>query len=181
MALQDNNLVFSSAQAVTVTALSTFTYDILTSALLASSAGAYTTPPNAIIGNASFFGEDLGMGRGMGTPTVEVFTGSGTPGVATSLQVALQGAPDNGGGAVSGLTFVPYIMTGAIPLASILASKRIATFDIPKRQIGQALPRFINLNYIVAGAAFTGLTLTSYINLGGMGAQDTLGAYAANY
>lgn len=182
MALQDQNLVFSSAQAVTVTAPSTFTYDMLTSALLLSSAGAYTVPPNAIIGvNQSFFGEDLGLGRGKGTPSVEVFTGSGTPGVATSLQIALQGAPDNGGGAVSGLTFTPYIMTGPIPLASILASKRIAAFDLPKRQIGQALPRFINLNYIVAGAAFTGLTLSSYINLGGQSAQDSLGAYAANY
>ncbi len=180
MALQDQNLVFSSNQAVTVTTTSTNTYDLLTSALLVGG-GTYTVPPNAIIGNATFFGEDLGLGRGIGTPSVEVFTGSGTPGTATSLQVALQGAVDNGGGTLAGLSFVPYIETGPIPLASILSSKRIAAFDFPKRQIGQGLPRFINLAYIVVGANFTGLTLTSYINLGGNSAQDTLGAYAANY
>jgi hypothetical protein len=179
--LNDQNLVFSSNQAVTVTAQSTSTYDILTSALLSSSGGIYTVPPNSIIGNASFFGEDLGLGRGKGTPTVEVFTGSGTPAVGTGLQVSLQGAPDNGGGSIAGLTFVPYIQTRSIPLASILASIRLAQFDFPRREVGQGLPRFINLLYTVAGAAFTGLSLTSYINLGTSSAQSTLGQYASNY
>lgn len=179
--LNDQNLVFSSGQAVTVTTASTSTYDILTSALLSSTGGTYTVPPNAIIGNATFFGEDLGLGRGKGTPSVEVFTGSGTPGTATSLQVSLQGAPDNGGGTIAGLAFVPYIQTRAIPLASILSSSRLAQFDFPRREVGQALPRFINLLYTVAGANFTGLSLTSYINLGTSSAQASLGQYPSNY
>ena len=93
----------------------------------------------------------------------------------------MQGAPDNGGGTIAGLTFFPYIMTQVIPLASIIASRRLFAFDFPRRQEGLALPRFINLNYIVAGANFTGLTITSYINLGETSAQATLGQYAANY
>jgi hypothetical protein len=180
MALMDQNLVLSSGQAITTTALSTFTYDILNSALLNSAAGTYTVPPNSIIGNATFFGEDLGLGRGMGTPAIEVFSGAGTPAAATSLQIALQGAPDNGGGTIAGLTFTPYIETGAKPLASILSSSRLTAFDFPRRQEGSGMPRFINLNYIVVGA-FTGLTVTSYINLGGTSAQSTLGQYASNY
>lgn len=181
MPLNDQNLVFSDNQAITATAVSTRTYDMLTGDNLATAGGTYTVPPNAIIGNAAFFGEDLGLGRGKGTPSVEVFTGSGTPAAATSLAIALQGAPDNGGGTIAGLTFVPYISTRAIPLASILASSRIAQFDLPRRTDNQGLPRFLNLAYTVVGTNFTGLTLKSYINLGGTSAQGTLGAYPANY
>jgi len=182
MPLQDQNLVLSSAQAVTVTTPSTNTYDILNGAALLTAGGTYTVPPNSIIGvNQTFFGEDLGLGRGMGTPQVVGYTGSGTPGTATSLQVQLQGAPDNGGGTIAGLAFVVYIQTRAILLASIIASRRLFAFDFPRRQEGDGLPRFINLNYVVAGANFTGLTITSYINLGETSAQATLGQYAANY
>lgn len=187
MALMDQNLVFSNgvggSQAVTATAQSTFAYDIFAGNMLLVSSGAaggaYTTV--GIIGNAATFGEDLGLGRGKGTPQIEVFSGSGTPAAATSLDIQLQGAPDAGTGQTSGLTYVAYIGTEAIPLASILASSRLARFDFPQRRVVAALPRFIALNYVVVGAAFTGLTLFSYINLGGTSAQTTLGNFAANY
>ena len=173
MALQDQNLVLSSAQPITATARSTLAYDLL---------NAYTSGAGgSIIGNAAVFGEDLGFGRGLGTPQVEVFSGAGTPAAATSLQISFEGAPDANTNNTSGVTYVPYIQTGAIPLASILASNRLAVFDWPSRQIKKALPRFVSLNYIVAGSNFTGLTVTSYINLGGTTAQDTLGQYASNY
>jgi len=179
MALQDQNLVLSSAQAITATAQSTNAYDLLNGGTLAVASGAYTS--NSIIGNATTFGEDLGLGRGVGTPAIEVFSGSGTPAAATSLQIAAQGAPDAGTGNTSGVTYVTYIETGAIPVASILASSRLAAFDLPRRQVGAALPRFIALDYIVVGSNFTGLTVTAYINLGGTSAQATLGQYASNY
>lgn len=181
MALNDQNLVFSQAQAVTATAVSTNTIDLLQGLSLNTAAGTYPVPPNAIVGNAQYFGEDLGLGRGVGTPTVEVFTGAGTPAAATSLAVAFQGAPDNGGGTIAGLTFTPYMSTSAIPLASILSSIRLAAFDLPQRRAGLGLPRFINLNYTVVGTNFTGLTLTSLINVGGGSAQGTLGQYPSNY
>jgi len=175
----DQNLVLSSAQPVTATAQSTNAYDLLNGNTLAVASGAYTT--NAVIGNAAEFGEDLGLGRGVGTPQIEVFSGSGTPAAATSLDIQLQGAPDAGTGNTSGLTYVAYLGTEPIPLASILASNRLARFDMPQRRVGAALPRFIALNYVVAGANFTGLTLTSYVNLGGTSAQSTLGQYPSNY
>lgn len=183
MALMDQNLVLSSAQIILGTAQSLNCYDIFTGNLLLVSSGApggaYTTA--GIIGNAATFGEDLGLGRGKGTPQIEVFSGPGTPITATSLDIQLQGAPDAGTGQTNGLTYVAYIGTEAIPLASILASSRLARFDFPQRRVGAALPRFIALNYVVAGSNFAGLTLTSYINLGGTSAQTTLGNYAANY
>lgn len=182
MALQDQNLVLSSAQAITATAASTNAYDIEQGLLVTTT---FTKSPSQIIGIATYFGEDLGLGRGKGTPAIEVFSGSGTPAVATSLQISAQGAPMNdtafASGNVSDLTFVAYIQTRAIPLASILASIRLAALDLPRREVGQALPRFLNLNYIVVGSNFTGLTVTSYINMGGTSAQASLGQYPANY
>lgn len=182
MALNDQNLVFSSAQAVTATAASTNALDLEQGLPVTTT---FTPAPAQIIGNVTYFGEDLGLGRGKGTPAIEVFSGSGTPAAATSLQISFQGAPMNntafGSGNVSDLTFVPYIQTRAIPLASILASNRIAAFDWPRREVKAAMPRFVNLNYIVVGSNFTGLTLTSLVNLGGTSAQDSLGQYAANY
>lgn len=179
MALMDQNLVLSSAQAITATAQSTNAYDILNGNTLAVASGAYTT--NAVIGNATVFGEDLGLGRGKGTPQIEVFSGAGTPGAATSLDIQLQGAPDAGTGNTSGVTYVAYIGTEAIPLASILASNRLARFDMPQRRVGAALPRFLALNYVVVGSNFTGLTVNAYVNLGGTSAQSTLGQYPANF
>lgn len=175
----DQTLVLSSAQAVTATAQSTNAYDILNGGTVAVASGAYVT--NSIIGNATVFGEDLGLGRGVGTPQIEVFSGTGTPITATSLQIAAQGAPDAGTGNTSGLTYVTYQETGAIPIASILASSRLAAFDFPRRQVGSALPRFIALDYIVVGSNFSGLTVNAYINLGGTSAQATMGQYPSNY
>lgn len=179
MALMDQNLVLSSAQAITATAQSTNAYDLLNGNTLAVASGAYTS--NADWGNSTYFGEDLGLGRGVGTPQIEVFSGPGTPAAATSLDIQLQGAPDAGTGNTSGVTYVVYAGTEAIPLASILASNRLARFDMPQRRVGAALPRFLALNYVVVGANFTGLTVTSYVNLGGTSAQSTLGNYPSNY
>jgi hypothetical protein len=181
MALMDQNLVFNNGpQTITATAQSTTCYDIFAGIMINTTGAAYTTP--GIIGNATVFGEDLGLGRGKGTPQIEVFSGPGTPAAATSLDIQAQGAPDAGTGNTTGLTFVAYIGTEAIPLASILASSRLARFDFPSRRVGAALPRFIALNYVVVGSAFTGpFTVLSYINLGGTSAQTTLGNFAANY
>ena len=180
MALMDQNLVFSSGpQIITATAQSTFAYDILTGNMLPATGAPYST--NAIIGNAASFGEDLGLGRGVGTPQIEVFSGPGAPAAATSLTIQAQGAPDALTGNTSGLAYVVYQQTGPIPVASILASNRLAAFDFPRRQVGAAMPRFIALNYVVAGANFTGLSVSSYINLGSTSAQNALGQYAANF
>jgi hypothetical protein len=180
--LMDKNLQFSSAQAVTATAASTNVYDIEIGNTVTTT---FTPTPAAIIGNATYFGEDLGLGRGKGTPSVVVTTGSGTPITATSLQIAFQGAPMNNtafaSGLVSDLVFTTYIETDAILLAQITASTRIAEFDWPMRQIGAALPRFVRLRYIVGGANFAGLTINADVTLGPETALGTLGQYAANY
>ena len=67
------------------------------------------------------------------------------------------------------------------PLAALTASTRLATIRWPKREVGQGLPRFVNLGYIVSGSNFTGLTVTADITLGPDDATGTLGQYPSNY
>lgn len=179
--LSDFNTNLSSAQAVTTTAVSTNTYDILQGLTLASVGGTYTVPPPFnIVGNATYFGEDLGIGSGQGEPRFVISSGSTTPTGGTSLQISVQSAPDNGGGTIAGLTFVPYIQTRAIPAASILASSRIASISFPKREVGQGLSRFVQLNYTVVGT-WSGLTLSATITTGPDDAVNTLASYPANF
>jgi len=170
--LMDINLQFSNAQAITSTAPSTGVLDLATGLMLTGST--YVTNPSINYGpNATYFGEDLGIGDSQGQPTIvgsalSAFTSGG--GSAT-LQVALQGAPDNGGGTISGLTFTTFMETGAIPQASLqtsvspFQSNRMFAFALPRRQTGIALPRFLRLDYIVASGPFTGGTLDADVTL----------------
>lgn len=179
--LMDANLQFSSGQAITGTADSTYTLDLLTGQKITTSGGTYAVPPSSIIGNNSYFGEDLGLGRGKGTPRIVVTTGAGTPGAGTSLQVAFQGAADNGGGTIGGLTFVTYELSQAVPLASLLANTRIVDMAWPKRAAGAALPRFVKLNYAVVGSNFTGLSVSADVTLGPDSAVGSLNQYPSNF
>jgi hypothetical protein len=176
----DLNLQFSAAQAITATAPSTGVLDLATGLMLTGST--YVTNPPLVWGKSQFFGEDLGIGQSMGVPRVvgaaaTAFTSAG----ATTLQVSFQGAVDNGGGTIAGLTFNDFMLTQAIPKANITLTRRIFSFDWPKRTPGTALPRFVRLNYTVATGPFTGGTLNADVTTGPDDASDTLGQYPANY
>ena len=179
--LMDSQIQFSSAQALTSTAVSTNTLDLLTGQKLASS-GAYTAQAstNTIIGNASVYGADIGLGRGKGTPTVIGTTGAAAFGGGTSLQVQFRGAPDNASGTIGGLTFAVYIQTDVIAQALLTANTRVFVFDWPVRKIAQALPRFVQLNYVIVGP-FNAGTITADVTTGPDTANATLGQYPSNY
>lgn len=182
MGMLDANLQFSSAQAITVTAASTFFYDQLTGEKRTTTFDNSSSLPYDW-GNSTFFGEDLGVGKGVGIPRIVVSTGvvfaSGT-----SVQIQFRGAPNNttaqGTGNRSDLVFAVYMQTDTIALALLTANTRIASFDWPMRKAGQPLPRFVDLNYVVAGTFTTG-TLTSDVTLGPDDATGTLPQYPSNY
>ena len=67
----------------------------------------------------------------------------------TSLQLQLQGAPDNGSGAPG--TYTTMWTSPAYAEASIVAGAQLANIDVPRPVAGQALPRFLKLNYISVG------------------------------
>lgn len=182
MGMLDARLQFSSGQTITASAQSTNFYDQLTGESLTT---AYTPTPSAIIPvNETYFGEDLGIGKGPGTPRVIVNVGT-VFATLTSLQIQFQGAPENSTSHASGLrsdlTFVTYIQTDTIALALLTANTRIASFDWPMRKTGQALPRFVQLNYPVAGSNATTGTITADVTLGDDDATNTLQQYGSNY
>lgn len=181
MGMLDASLQFSNAQAVTASAASTYFYDQLTGQQLTTT---FTPAPPAITGRATYFGEDLGIGKGLGTPRVVVNVGT-VFATLTSLTIAFQGAPNNstaaGSGNRSDLTFVDYIRTDAIGVSLLTANTRVAAFDWPRRAVGRDLPRFIQLYYTVGGSNATTGTLTADVTLGDDDAQDTLKNLTNNY
>jgi hypothetical protein len=182
MGMLDAALQFSSAQAITASAQSTNFYDQLTGESRQTN---YIPSPNEIFSvTETYFGEDLGVGKGLGTPRVLVNVGTAFA-TLTSLQIAFQGAPENvtshASGLRSDLVFATYIETDAIGVALLTANTRIASFDWPMRKTGQALPRFVQLDYIVAGTNASAGTITADVTLGDDDATNTLQQYGRNY
>lgn len=179
----DDKLTFSDAQAVTASAASTYMYDQLTGE---KDTTTFDRAPKAQWGpNATYFGEDLGIGQGVGTPRIVVNTGVAAFLTLTSLQIMFQGAPNNATAQASGnrtdLTFVTYMETPAILTALLTASQQIASFDWPMRAIGNGLPRFVQLYYTVGGSNATAGAVTASVTLAPNDAQGTLGQYPSGY
>jgi len=181
MGMLDAKLQFSAGQVITASAQSTYFYDQLTAD---QDTTTFNTSPSDIWGTATYFGEDLGIGKGLGTPRILVNTGT-VFATLTSLQVAFQGAPNNATAQASGnrsdLVFVTYIESAAIGVALLTANSRIMSFDWPMRETGQALPRFVQLDYIVGGSSATTGTITADVTLGDDDATNTLPQYPNNY
>jgi hypothetical protein len=103
---------------------------------------------------------DLGAPRdmGIGEPTLELFVEVMTTFTGgTSLQVDLQGAPDNGSGAPG--TYTSMWTSGAVLEADLVAGRYLANIAVPRTRLptavapsaAQALPRFLRLQYVSAG------------------------------
>ena len=80
----------------------------------------------------------------------------------TSLAVALQGAVDNGAGAPA--AFTTWWTGPATPLASLTAGARLYDMDMPRPPAGVAVPRFLQMQYTVAGTG-TGGVIKAFIVL----------------
>jgi hypothetical protein len=88
----------------------------------------------------------------------------------TSLQVQLQGAPDNGSGSPG--TYTTMLDSGAIAEASLVAGRYILATTVPRVLLptpvgvtaAQALPRFLRLQYVTVGTHTAG-ALSGFIVL----------------
>lgn len=164
MAQSDVNLIFSSAQAITATAPSANYVDLAQGLVIATGA-AYPTSLNLVYGANStnqYFGEDLGIGPEK--LPLAIYSGSTAWATGTSLNIQFQGAVDNGGGTYGGLTWNTYSESGTIVTALLTASIGIWKEYFPHRKVAAAgtnasLPRFLQLNYVVAGSNYTNATI----------------------
>lgn len=90
---------------------------------------------------------DLGIGDDPAMKLLVIVTTTFTGG--TSLQVNIQGAPDNGSGSPGAFT---TMLSGAVVAeASLIQGARLLDDDMPRPVPGQALPRFLQLQYVSVG------------------------------
>lgn len=79
----------------------------------------------------------------------------------TSLQLQLSGAPDDGSGGDGSYTIM---WTGpAVVLANLDAGQQLGNIDLPRPVPGQAMPRFLKLEYITVGTHTAGQVQASWV------------------
>lgn len=96
---------------------------------------------------------DIGIGDDPALKMLVQVTTTFTSGGAGTLQIALQGATDNGSGVPA--AYSTWWTSPAYALASLNAGSRLYDMDMPRPPDGIAYPRFLRLNYIIAGATMT--------------------------
>ena len=136
----DKLLLMSNAQAITATAASTDVIDL---------------------GVA----EDLGVGDDPALKVVVVPLSTFTAGGAATMQVAIEGSPDNSSWTIMAET--EPLSLAAINSAVTAGSQNpyLCSWDLPSLVANQALPRYIRMLYTVATGPMTGGTLSAFINL----------------
>lgn len=95
---------------------------------------------------------DIGVGDDPSLKLSAIVTTAITGG--TSLQLQLQGAPDNGSGSPG--SYTTMWQSAVIAEASLVAGAQLANIDVPRVVFGQALPRFLKLNFISVGTHSAG-------------------------
>jgi hypothetical protein len=95
---------------------------------------------------------DIGIGDGPALNLLIQVTTTITGG--TSLQVALQGATDNGAGAPA--AFSTWWLSPVYVEATLVAGARLYDMDMPRPPAGIAIPRFLRLLYTSVGTHAAG-------------------------
>lgn len=96
---------------------------------------------------------DLGIGDKPSLKMLVQVSTTFASGGAGTLQLALQGAVDNGSGAPA--AFSTWWTSSAYALAALNAGSRLYDMDLPRPPDGIAIPRFLQMTYIIAGATMT--------------------------
>jgi hypothetical protein len=106
---------------------------------------------------------DIGIGDDPAMKIYSVVTTTFTSGGAGTLQVAIQGAPDNGSGAPG--TWSTFAQSTAYALATLVSGAQLLAIDMPRPPAGVAVPRFLRMTYTIATATMTAGTVQSELVL----------------
>lgn len=147
------NFLSPGSPALAITAAATYTSNVID--LLGSGVG---TPPANIIGNATLFGEDAGIGRVR--PQTQAVVGTTFVG-GTNIQMKFQAAPDV---AVTHVptTWTTLVETGLIVTADLVSGAIIGRFDYPPAVPAGLRPRFLRIAFVSVGV-FTAGDIASII------------------
>lgn len=96
---------------------------------------------------------DMGIGDDPALKLLVQVATAFTSGGAGTLQVILQGAPDNGSGLPA--TFVNWWTSPAYALATLVQGARLYDMDMPRPPDGVQVPRFLRMSYVIGGATMT--------------------------
>lgn len=96
---------------------------------------------------------DMGIGDDPALKLLCQVSTAFTSGGAGTLQINLQGATDNGSGAPN--AFSTWWASPAYALATLVAGERLLDMDMPRPPAGIAIPRFLQLQYVIGGATMT--------------------------
>lgn len=95
---------------------------------------------------------DMGIGDSPALKMLVQVTTAITGG--TSLQVILQGAPDNGSGAPG--SYTNWWASPVYAEATLVAGARLYDMDMPRPPAGVGVPRFLRLGYVSVGTHSAG-------------------------
>lgn len=109
--------------------------------------------PTSTAGGGGGGARDIGIGDDPAMKLLVLVTTTFLSG--TSLQVNVQGAPDNGSGAEG--TYTTMLSGPVVTEANLIAGARLLDDDMPRPVPGQALPRFIRLQYVTVGTHTAGV------------------------
>jgi len=142
----------------------------------ASAATAGLTGGNAIIGNRTVFGADMGIGGVK--PLVECAVGTAfTTSAGATLNCKFQGAIDDGTGNPG--TWRTLIETGAMAVADLGANAVFGRFDFPPAFPVNFQPRFLRLLFSPSATMTAGTVANAVVT---MGRPDNANRYMpANY
>lgn len=154
----DALLQFSSGQDLSQTANDYPSTNVIDFGIGTSTAPAI--PTNAQGGGV----RDMGIGDNpalkLFVSVVQAFTSAG----AATLQVHIEGAPDDGAGAPG--SYVRWYSSPIYALATIaVVGARLLDIDFPRPPAGVPVPRFVRLNYTIADATTTAGTVNAYLVL----------------
>jgi hypothetical protein len=103
---------------------------------------------------------DIGIGDDPAMKLLVLVTTAFTSG--TSLQVNIQGAPDNGAGGAGSFTIMAA--GPVVAEAQLVVGARLFDIDVPRPAPNQPIPRFLQLGYVSVGTHTAGV-LKGYIVL----------------
>ena len=104
---------------------------------------------------------DIGIGDDPSLKLLVQVTTAFTSAGAPTLQIAFQGATDNGAGAPN--AFSTWWSSPVYALATLSVGGRLMDMDVPRPPDGVAIPRFLQLSYITATAVFTAGVIKAFI------------------
>jgi hypothetical protein len=127
-----------------------------------SQASANILDVSQLASSASGYGRDIGIGDDLELVVMATvnFTGS-----SSTLQVQLQYAPDGGSGTPG--SWVTQVSSLAYTLTQLTAGSELMRIKmppmVPDPATGSALPKFIQMNYVVGSANMTAGAIAAFI------------------